>query len=157
MRWTAFQEYRGDRLLIFESAVLVSALLVAFRCLGVRRASVIGERWARHFVRRTTRSETPGRAERIVEIVHGVARRIPGSRCLDRSLAAVLLLRREGFDARLVIGVRKPGLTSVDAHAWVELDGVALRETYSLETYAALDPGKVRLGFGKAAPSSEHS
>lgn len=40
--------------------------------------------------------------------------------CLQRSAACAWLLRRRGFDARLVLGVRPMPFF---AHAWVELDG----------------------------------
>jgi len=45
--------------------------------------------------------------------------------CLRESLAALGLLRSLGFPARLAIGV-KVAEAPVDAHAWVELNGVAL-------------------------------
>ena len=45
--------------------------------------------------------------------------------CLDRSLALWSLLKRRGFPAELKLGARKQSGT-FEAHAWVELDGVAL-------------------------------
>ncbi len=40
--------------------------------------------------------------------------------CLQRSAVAVWLLRRRGFDARLIIGYRP---IPFESHAWVEIDG----------------------------------
>jgi Transglutaminase-like superfamily len=40
--------------------------------------------------------------------------------CLQRSAVAVWLLRRSGFDARLIIGYRP---IPFESHAWVEIEG----------------------------------
>jgi hypothetical protein len=74
-------------------------------------------------------------------LVHGVARRVPGSRCLDRSLALVMLLRREGIDARLAIGVRRASPDALEAHAWAVLEGEPLGEGGSLQAFAPFDAG----------------
>jgi hypothetical protein len=43
--------------------------------------------------------------------------------CLRRSAVLVALLRREGCDARVVIGVRRSEDGALEAHAWVRCDG----------------------------------
>ena len=51
----------------------------------------------------------------------------PGrARCLERSVTLAFLLRRQGIDAKLRIGVRqyRPG-----AHAWVEFQGRPINES----------------------------
>jgi len=62
-------------------------------------------------------------------------------RCLHRSIAACIILRRHGHAAVLRIGVRADGdatVHSLSAHAWVEgADGVALYG--SQLSHAALD------------------
>lgn len=45
--------------------------------------------------------------------------------CLRQALVVRAWLRRQGLDARLKIGVMRPD-GQLDAHAWVELEGVAL-------------------------------
>jgi len=45
--------------------------------------------------------------------------------CLEVSLAALGLLRSLGYPARLVIGVERTA-APVEAHAWIEIDGVSL-------------------------------
>lgn len=45
--------------------------------------------------------------------------------CLEQSLALFVLLRRRGIDALLRIGVQT---IPFSAHAWVEVDGVAVNE-----------------------------
>jgi hypothetical protein len=55
-------------------------------------------------------------------LLRGLAR-LPGSpwrdTCLYRALAACVLLRRAGTDARLRIGVARPAGRRLQAHAWV--------------------------------------
>ena len=47
--------------------------------------------------------------------------------CLRQSLLVFWLLRRRGLNAEIKLGVRKQDGT-LDAHAWVELDGLALAQ-----------------------------
>jgi hypothetical protein len=43
--------------------------------------------------------------------------------CLRRSAVLALLLRRSGYDARVVIGVRRDAAGALEAHAWLACDG----------------------------------
>ena len=65
---------------------------------------------------------SPGEAAWAVGVV---ARRLPGTHCLARSLALHALLRSAGFDSELRIGVAPAG-EAIAAHAWVTCDGEAL-------------------------------
>lgn len=57
---------------------------------------------------------------------HRLARRVPGSACLDQALALSCHLRRLGADAHLVIAAtRQAGFA---AHAWVEIAAQPLDE-----------------------------
>jgi len=62
-------------------------------------------------------------AMRSGEIVGSVARRIPGTTCLPIALTGYVLLGRAGWAPVLRIGVTREA-DSVEAHAWVEVDGV---------------------------------
>lgn len=75
---------------------------------------------------RAGRPANPGRIERICRAVDVAARfYFKRAWCLQRSLAAVLLLRLAGQPAELVIGVRRlPFL----AHAWVEVEGCVVND-----------------------------
>ncbi len=44
--------------------------------------------------------------------------------CLRRATVLAALLRREGLDAEVVIGVRRSPAGALEAHAWVSCDGV---------------------------------
>ena len=68
-------------------------------------------------------------------------RTLPGSTCLARSLAAEWLLHEQGLGAKLVIGVATatPGAKlPLDAHAWVESEGLVIAGDGELDRYAAL-------------------
>ena len=62
-----------------------------------------------------------------VEAVNRIARYLPGATCLATSLALAWILRGRGVPAEVRIGVRKEN-GGLDAHAWVECDGVAVTE-----------------------------
>lgn len=71
--------------------------------------------------------------------VRRVARRVPGARCLARSMVLWWWMRADGFNPRLCMGVR-PGIESIEGHAWIECDGHTIDETTeSAATYHGLD------------------
>jgi hypothetical protein len=57
--------------------------------------------------------------KRLAEIIEIAGHRTFGSSCLHRSLALLVLLRRQSTPARLAIGVGKEN--GFAAHAWVEV------------------------------------
>jgi Transglutaminase-like superfamily len=57
--------------------------------------------------------------QRLAEIIEIAGHRTFGSTCLHRSLALLVLLRRQSTPARLAIGVNKEN--GFAAHAWVEV------------------------------------
>jgi hypothetical protein len=57
--------------------------------------------------------------------------------CLQRSAATLLLLRRHGWNAELVIGAQT---TPFKSHAWVELNGAVVSDKpYMREMYQVLE------------------
>jgi hypothetical protein len=107
---------------IFSFAVLAVTDL-SLRFLGFARSVRIARRWARS--RRAATIDA--------RLVQSVCRRVamagvfyPGrARCLEQSLALYVLLRRRGVPVQLRLGVQP---YPFNAHAWVELDGMALNE-----------------------------
>jgi hypothetical protein len=61
----------------------------------------------------------------IVELA--ARRRLVNATCLRRSLVLWYLLRREGIDSELRIGVRKEA-EKIIGHAWVEIDGSVIND-----------------------------
>ena len=117
-----------------ERTVLAQAIpLVAFIrvCLWVVPFDTFRRSWA-SILAKMTRSKQheilPPR--KIVWLVSLAGRCVPGAHCLTRSVAAQMLLARQGHVAKVQIGVRKQG-TSLDAHAWLEYDGHPLLENES--------------------------
>lgn len=62
----------------------------------------------------------------IERAVQAAGRRVPGARCLERSLVAQHLLLRAGYPAQLMLGVAKDENESLHAHAWVECEGAVV-------------------------------
>jgi len=72
------------------------------------------------------------RARSVARMVRIAAVRGPyRANCLPQSLVLWWLLRRQGITSSLRIGVRK-GSSEFEAHAWIELHGVALNEAANL-------------------------
>ena len=82
--------------------------------------------------------------ERLAELLNVAAQRLPGfTACLPRAIVLEALLRRAGRSAELRIGLAPlREAKRLDAHAWVELDGIALAENVS--GYTALPVFGVR-------------
>lgn len=80
-------------------------------------------RWSQGHRRTAPAGRDPAIVARIVRIAatHGPFR----TECLPRAVVLWTLLQRDGFDAEVKLGVRQ-GPRGFEAHAWVELEGVAL-------------------------------
>lgn len=67
-------------------------------------------------------------AQRLAQLAATAGRRgLYANTCLRQALIVHWWLRRRGLPAELVIGAQ-PGLGELDAHAWVELGGIALAQ-----------------------------
>jgi transglutaminase superfamily protein len=63
----------------------------------------------------------------LARLVDSVLARLPWiwrRTCLRRAIALVVLLRRGGHSAEVVIGVRRSAGGELEAHAWLRCDGV---------------------------------
>lgn len=102
--------------------------------LGVRLASFDA---VQRFIERYAKAggaQTPARLQALVRLA--ARHHLWKMACLPQALALRWLLAREGMLSVVIIGVRKQA-GALEAHAWVELDGVALGE-----------PADVRERFG---------
>ena len=86
----------------------------------------------------TLPSESANRIARLVAIAayHGPYR----ATCLRQSFTLWWLLRRRGIPAELRIGVRKE-TDNVDAHAWVDHEGVVLNDSPDVSSRFPAFPG----------------
>lgn len=110
----------------------VVGLLLALARLGVRRASVSGTR--RLAARLSPRSSL--RPARLAELVRVASQVLPGrTACLPRAIVLEALLVGAGQAAELRVGIAPlMGRARPDAHAWVELGGLAVAEDASRYT-----------------------
>jgi hypothetical protein len=112
----------AERGLVVQAALLLLAVRAALFILPFRTISRLASRLAR------SRGDTdhPDRVTRdlVVWAVTRVGRRLLGKdTCLPQALVGQVLLARNGFPARLQIGVRKDDDGELVAHAWVECRG----------------------------------
>ena len=111
-----------ERGILLRALVLLPLARAALRVFGLRRVT----RWLDAPARAPRAGAVA--AARIGALVATAAGHAPfGSSCLARSLVLSWLLRREGIDGELRIGVRLVD-AGLDAHAWVESGGVPLNE-----------------------------
>jgi len=91
-----------------------------------------------------SRPLAPGRPsgpniEDLVWSVNAVSARVPWrAKCFERGLALQWMLRRRGYDARLVYGARMQDESGLDAHVWVTLGDRILIGGEEAETYGSL-------------------
>jgi hypothetical protein len=116
---------RAERRLLVEAAIGLPVMGLALRAGGYQRA----QRVAARLGGRRPLHERPDADDRVVasaRMLDAAVAHLPGSsRCLSRSLVLWTMLRRQGIDSEIVIGVR-PGGAPLDAHAWVERHGQAI-------------------------------
>lgn len=107
-----------------QAAVLLPAVRVAFQFVTIARLQRLSGRTDRTSA---VKGLPPEAAARLVRIAaeHGLYR----AKCLERSLVLHWILCRQGVDARIIFGARK-AQEEMQAHAWVEVDGVSLDEDH---------------------------
>jgi len=77
--------------------------------------------------------------DRIVWAVRAASRYVPKARnCLPQALAIQVLLRQEGFPARLHIGIARGEGEQLEAHSWLECEGRIVIGGSELEHYTRL-------------------
>jgi hypothetical protein len=77
--------------------------------------------------------------EKIAWAVTAASRIVPGARtCLVQALAAQVMLVKRGYPARFRLGVAKDKNKDLQAHAWVESDGVVVIGGADIERYNPL-------------------
>jgi hypothetical protein len=116
----------AERSIVLRAVPLLAAVRL---CLWIFPFPTLHRVWSSVLPRVLTRGKR-GKLppERIVGLVAAASRCIPGAHCLTRAVAAQLLLARAGHLAEMRIGVRKDR-DNLDAHAWLECDGVPLFES----------------------------
>jgi hypothetical protein len=120
----------GERRLLAACLIAIPAIVLGLRLLGLRRVRAAMASWQRIArVAPAWAGDAASARARVVARVAGIAagRGPVKATCLHRSLLIWWLLRREGIETALRIGVRRED-GELLAHAWVEHDGVPLGE-----------------------------
>jgi hypothetical protein len=108
----------AERAAFVQAWLAVGVSKLSLRLFGLPRALA----WHRRTAPRA------GAAPAAARWVGVAARYCPGgASCLVRSLALLRLLRRRGIGAELRVGVGRTA-PALEAHAWVELDGVPVND-----------------------------
>jgi hypothetical protein len=130
--WSAV---RHDPRRVVAATALVTVFRVSTKAFGLRRSAALAVRLAGRDRPPTSARARPVDPVSVVRTVRAVATRLPiGALCLPRSLAAWTILRRAGVPAVLRIGMQTDG--TVEAHAWVEVDGEPVDELLDITTIA---------------------
>jgi hypothetical protein len=120
---------RGERWLLLGLMAGLTVVSILLRVFGVVRTRRWLERFSRNAGARAIKSGDIQSAQRLAQLADIAGRRgAVTATCLRQSLLIYWLLRRRGLAPELKIGVRKEQST-FDAHAWVELQGVALGQS----------------------------
>lgn len=112
-----------DQRLIVAAAGFLAAIRVGLWLLPLR--------WVQRVIRALETSPPPPDGggppfERIGWAVAVAGRRVPGSTCLVRALAAQGLFARHGYASQVRLGVARGPGRAFEAHAWLERDGQVL-------------------------------
>jgi hypothetical protein len=123
---------RQQQGMLLVATVYLPFFWLGLRALGLSRLQVFLLRWPH--ASKPTSTTSKAEVQALGEAVNIAARHTLGPRsCLTRSLLLGWLLRRRGVQSQLRIGVR---LTNgrLDAHAWVECEGVPVNDQPDVST-----------------------
>ena len=129
--------------MFLRAAVLLPLISLSLRIRGFRatQQSLQSFSFSSKIEKRLPENVADGERVRLtVRMVNAAVRHGWGrSTCLEKSLALWWLLRRQGIASSVRIGARA-GAGKLEAHAWVECEGVALNEPGGEHRhYAAFD------------------
>jgi len=107
-------------------ALLLAPMHILLATAGYARTRHWLERLSNGQTQRQPTSGERDQARKLAEFASMAGRHgLVDATCLRQSLLVYFLLRRKGLAPKLIIGVRRRDEV-FDAHAWVELDGIAL-------------------------------
>jgi hypothetical protein len=133
---------RSERRLFAKALLLLPLIDLGLRLGGFRRCQLALARFSP-----VNGADLPDRAEAMMLQARAAARMVRvaarygpyRATCLQQALTLWWLLRRQGIASDLCFGARKEA-DQVEAHAWVELQGVALGEAEDIhQRFAPFD------------------
>ncbi len=72
---------------------------------------------------RTLREECDADMVEIIRLLATAARYVPNATCLTQAIVGSMLLRKQGINTALHIGVKKGIAGDIEAHSWLEYNG----------------------------------
>ena len=129
----------ADQSLLLKSVFLLGMIALGLRVLPfqIMQRFLLATRQKTAGVHHTDQSS----ANRIAWAVRVASRYVPAATCLPQALAVRMLLKRQGYPARLHIGVAKGERGQLEAHAWVESQGrIVVGNSQDLSRYTPLPP-----------------
>ncbi len=145
--WKLLQRYKAldpeARKLFWRAVTLLPLITLSLRLRGFKKTSqALQKKLPPAGPQEMTKEKRAEKVEKACRMVKAGARYgIVHPTCLVESLALWYLLQRQRLSVQVRIGVRKIS-EKVEAHAWVEFDGVALNQTEGAhQHYAAFDSG----------------
>lgn len=115
---------KSDRALVIRAMFLLPIVATSLKTVGLRRTqSWLTRNSLRPMVPPST-EQTRTNVRRAAQMVAAACRRSPlRSGCLPRTIVLWSLLRRQGIDSDVRIGVRRDTQGEFQAHAWLEWNG----------------------------------
>ena len=119
---------------LFRTLLLLSLVDISLRLFVYARVMRAARRY---FPKREVCAEEQAIAVTMRTLITATAIYPGRSQCLEQSVTAFMLLRRQGFDVSVRLGVQPYPFS---AHAWLELNGAPLTETPEAISKFALMP-----------------
>jgi hypothetical protein len=137
-RFSALQP--GARSLFLRAVLLLPLVSLSLRLRGFRATQASLQNYLSNAQPTKEASAGASQLALTARAVRSAAYRSFGkATCLEKSLTLWWLLERQGIASSVRIGTRKDG-EKLEAHAWVEYDGIALHESEDVHRhYAAFD------------------
>jgi len=132
--WEPLQRFRaldgGSQRLFLRASCLIPYVRASLRLRGYNRTyERLRSKLHGAFASLKTPIESREQVRRTAYMVHASVRYgVMKSSCLEESLTLWYLLRKQGLEANLRIGVRKDK-EKFEAHAWVEYEGEPLNQS----------------------------
>jgi hypothetical protein len=124
--WRSFS--KSDRALLINAIFLLPIVTMSLKSVGLRRT----QSWLARNAVATTRpltEQTRVNVRRAAQMVAAACRQLPlRSGCLPRTIVLWSLLRREGIETDVRIGVGCDTRGEFQAHAWLEWNGEVLND-----------------------------
>lgn len=128
-----------DRALLFKSLTPLVAMRVGLWTMPYAKVRKIADWMSGRGALRVDGADAKPSRERIGWAVATMSRVVPnGINCLVRAMATEIMLKRFGYASTLKFGVVKPGDGHLEAHAWLESDGIVVIGDFQLDRFVTL-------------------